>query len=65
MRFPPRLAESPQAKHDFGSDLEILARALCADRGWDALVSRKGRGCLACAIREAGALGWRVVLRFG
>ena len=50
-------------KHNFGSDLEMLARALCAERGWNALVSRRGRGCLACAIREAGAVGWRVVLR--
>ena len=46
-----------------GSDLEMLARAVCAERGWNALVSRRGRGCLACAVREAGALGWRVVLR--
>jgi len=46
-----------------GSDLEMLARAVCAERGWNALVSRRGRGCLACAVREAGALGWRVILR--
>ncbi len=46
-----------------GSDLEMLARAVCAERGWNALVSRRGRGCLACAVREAGALGWRVVIR--
>lgn len=50
-------------KHNFGSDLEMLARALCAERGWNALVSRRGRGCLACVVREAGAVGWRVVLR--
>ncbi|KAI0476142.1 hypothetical protein GGR56DRAFT_674641 [Xylariaceae sp. FL0804] len=47
----------------FGSDLEVLARALCAERGWNAVVSRRRRGCLACAIREAGALGWKVVVR--
>ncbi|KAL1909384.1 hypothetical protein Sste5344_004779 [Sporothrix stenoceras] len=47
----------------FGSDMEMLVRALCAERGWNALVSRRRRGCLACAIREAGALGWRVVIR--
>ncbi|KAH8684296.1 hypothetical protein BGZ60DRAFT_523518 [Tricladium varicosporioides] len=47
----------------FGSDLEMLARALCADRGWNSLISRKGRGCVSCAVREAGALGWRVVIR--
>jgi hypothetical protein len=46
-----------------GSDLEMLARAVCAERGWNALISRRGRGCLACAIREAGSLGWRVVVR--
>jgi hypothetical protein len=46
-----------------GSDLEMLARAVCAERGWNALISRRGRGCLACAVREAGALGWRVVVR--
>ncbi|RDA82497.1 hypothetical protein CP532_6861 [Ophiocordyceps camponoti-leonardi (nom. inval.)] len=46
-----------------GSDSEVLARALCAQRGWNALVSRRKRGCLACAIREAGALGWKVILR--
>ncbi|APA11589.1 hypothetical protein sscle_08g063590 [Sclerotinia sclerotiorum 1980 UF-70] len=50
-------------KKEFGSDAEMLARALCAERGWNALVSRRGRGCLACAIREAGALGWEVVVR--
>ncbi|ESZ98442.1 hypothetical protein SBOR_1104 [Sclerotinia borealis F-4128] len=50
-------------KREFGSDTEMLARALCAERGWNALISRRGRGCLACAVREAGALGWRIVLR--
>ncbi|KAI0019899.1 hypothetical protein F4780DRAFT_744557 [Xylariomycetidae sp. FL0641] len=50
-------------RRQFGSDLEILVRALCAERGWNAIVSRRRRGCLACAIREAGALGWKVVLR--
>ncbi|KAK0110119.1 hypothetical protein ONS95_002773 [Cadophora gregata] len=52
-----------KAHREYGSDLEMLGRALCAERGWDALVSRRGRGCLACAVREAGALGWRVILR--
>ncbi|PQE32780.1 helicase protein [Rutstroemia sp. NJR-2017a WRK4] len=50
-------------RKSFGSDAEMLARAICAERGWNALVSRRGRGCLACAVREAGALGWGVVLR--
>ncbi|KAH7308787.1 hypothetical protein BKA65DRAFT_519910 [Rhexocercosporidium sp. MPI-PUGE-AT-0058] len=52
-----------KAHHEYGSDLEMLGRALCAERGWNAVVSRRGRGCLACAVREVGALGWRVVLR--
>lgn len=47
----------------FGSDLEMLVRAICAQKGWNALVSRRRRGCLACAIREAGALAWKVVIR--
>ncbi|KAK7756600.1 hypothetical protein SLS62_001437 [Diatrype stigma] len=62
--------DSPEAKmhlgtrkRRFGSDMEIMARALCAERGWNALISRRRRGCLACAIREAGALGWRVIIR--
>ena len=52
-----------KAHKEYGSDLEMLGRALCAERGWDAVVSRRGRGCLACAVREVGSLGWRVVLR--
>ncbi|KAL5606356.1 hypothetical protein BROUX41_002773 [Berkeleyomyces rouxiae] len=47
----------------FGSDLEVLARAICAQKGWNALISRKRRGCLSCAIREAEALAWKVVIR--
>jgi hypothetical protein len=50
-------------RRQFGSDAEILVRALCSQKGWNALISRRRRGCLACAIREAGALGWRVVIR--
>ncbi|KAH9884857.1 hypothetical protein F4778DRAFT_761972 [Xylariomycetidae sp. FL2044] len=53
----------PTRRRQFGSDLETLVRAVCAERGWNAVVSRRRRGCLACAIREAGALGWRVVIR--
>ncbi|KAF4630195.1 hypothetical protein G7Y89_g7946 [Cudoniella acicularis] len=62
---PPRPTTTAQAghKHSFGNDLEMLARAFCAERGWNALISRRGRGCVSCAVREAGALGWRVVLR--
>jgi len=50
-------------RRQFGSDMEILARAMCAERGWNALISRRRRGCLACAIREAGALDWKVIIR--
>lgn len=49
----------------FGSDMEVLVRALCAEKGWNAVISRRRRGCLACAIREAGALGWQVIIRVG
>ena len=54
---------SETRRRQFGSDMEILVRAFCADKGWNALISRRRRGCLACAIREAGALGWKVVIR--
>ncbi|KAL2161254.1 hypothetical protein VTH06DRAFT_8474 [Thermothelomyces fergusii] len=54
---------SESRRRQFGSDMEILVRALCAEKGWNALISRRRRGCLACAIREAGALGWKVVIR--
>lgn len=54
---------SETRRRQFGSDMEILLRAICAERGWNALISRRRRGCLACAIREAGALGWQVVIR--
>ncbi|EMR90343.1 putative helicase-like protein [Botrytis cinerea BcDW1] len=52
-----------ERKKEFGSDAEMLVRALCAERGWNALISRRRRSCLACAIREAGAIGWGVVIR--
>ncbi|CAM1501743.1 Fc.00g037270.m01.CDS01 [Cosmosporella sp. VM-42] len=50
-------------KRQFGSDMEILVRALCAQKGWNAIISRRKRGCLACSIREAGALQWKVIVR--
>lgn len=50
-------------KREFGSDMEILVRAICAQNGWNAIISRRKRGCLACAIREAGALQWKVIIR--
>ena len=54
---------SETRRRQFGSDAEMLVRAICAERGWNALISRRRRGCLACAIREAGALGWKVIVR--
>ncbi|KAH8882738.1 hypothetical protein GQ53DRAFT_446545 [Thozetella sp. PMI_491] len=50
-------------RRQFGSDIEIIVRAFCAEKGWNALISRRRRGCLACAIREAGALGWKIIIR--
>ncbi|KAI1813169.1 hypothetical protein GGS20DRAFT_497319 [Poronia punctata] len=66
---PPPLLTAESKTHlgtrrrQFGSDLEMLVRAFCAGKGWNAIISRNKRSCLACAIREAGALGWRVVIR--
>lgn len=50
-------------KRQFGSDLEIMVRSLCSEQGWNTIISRRKRGCLACAIREAGALGYKVIVR--
>ncbi|EFW99160.1 hypothetical protein CMQ_5581 [Grosmannia clavigera kw1407] len=60
---PPSQMHHETRRRRFGSDMEIMVRAFCAEKGWNALVSRRRRGCLACAIREAGALGWKVVIR--
>ncbi|KAF8472688.1 hypothetical protein BDZ91DRAFT_444576 [Kalaharituber pfeilii] len=46
-----------------GAEGEVFARAWCCDRGVKAaLMGRAGRGCLACAVREAGGLGVGVVV---
>lgn len=64
-----RRGSLPQKMHlecrrrQFGSDMEVLVRALCSEKGWNAVISRRKRGCMACAVREAGALGWKVVVR--
>ena len=63
MESASKKMHSETRRRQFGSDMEILARAFCAEKGWNALISRRRRGCLACAIREAGALGWRVIIR--
>lgn len=44
-------------------DLELLARAWCAEKGLHAIIGRVGRSCLACCIREARGLGVNVVIR--
>jgi hypothetical protein len=45
------------------SDLELLARAWCAEKGLHAIIGRTGRTCLACCIREARGLGINIVIR--
>lgn len=44
-------------------DLEVLARSWCAERGYNALIGRVGRTCLACCVREARGLGINVLVR--
>ena len=63
MESASKKMHSETRRRQFGSDMEILARAFCAEKGWNALISRRRRGCLSCAIREAGALGWKVIIR--
>ena len=45
------------------SDLELLARAWCAENGLDAIISRVERTCLGCSVREARGLGINIVIR--
>ncbi len=45
------------------SDLELLARAWCAEKGFHAVVGRVERTCLACCVREARGLGINTVIR--
>ncbi|KAF2708310.1 hypothetical protein K504DRAFT_434660 [Pleomassaria siparia CBS 279.74] len=44
-------------------ELELLARAWCAEKGLHAIIGRVGRSCLACCIRQARGLGMRIVVR--
>jgi hypothetical protein len=44
-------------------DLELFARAWCAEKGLHALIGRTSRTCLACCIREARGLGLNIVIR--
>jgi hypothetical protein len=48
-----------------GWQRETLVRAWCANVGRHAIVSRVGRSCLGCAVREARALEIAVVIRVG
>ncbi|KAF2130993.1 hypothetical protein P153DRAFT_208382 [Dothidotthia symphoricarpi CBS 119687] len=45
------------------TDMQLLARAWCAEKGLHALIGRVERTCLACCIREARGLGVNVVIR--
>ncbi|KAJ4368931.1 hypothetical protein N0V83_006013 [Neocucurbitaria cava] len=45
------------------SDLQLLARAWCAEKGLHALIGKVDRTCLACCIREARGLGVNIVIR--
>lgn len=47
------------------STKEALARAWCASVGCDAIISRVGRTCLSCSVREARAVEAAVVIRVG
>ncbi|EAU32650.1 predicted protein [Aspergillus terreus NIH2624] len=44
---------------------EAFARAWCASAGYDAIIGREKRTCLACCIREARAISVKVVIRTG
>jgi len=45
------------------TDMQLLARAWCAEKGYHAIIGRVGWTCLACCIREARGLGVNVVIR--
>jgi hypothetical protein len=45
------------------ADAAMLSRAWCAEKGFHALIARRPRTCLSCAIREASGLGIRVIIR--
>jgi hypothetical protein len=44
-------------------DLQLLARAWCAEKGFHAIIGRTGRTCISCCVREARALGINIVIR--
>lgn len=45
-----------------GSPAELLARAWCAESALHAVVARRERTCLSCAVREARAAGVSIVI---
>jgi hypothetical protein len=49
------------ARHD--ASLELLARAWCSWKGEHAVIGRVKVTCLACCVREARALGVRIIIR--
>jgi hypothetical protein len=49
------------ARHD--ASLELLARAWCSWKGEHAVIGRVKVTCLACCVREARALGIRIIIR--
>jgi len=44
---------------------DVFIRAWCSQVGKNALVSRIGRTCLSCSIREARAIEVAIVIRVG
>ncbi|KAL1881534.1 hypothetical protein Plec18167_003130 [Paecilomyces lecythidis] len=46
-------------------DREAFARAWCASVGTSAVISRVGRTCIACSVREAKAVDVGIVIRVG
>ena len=45
------------------TDLQLLARAWCAEKGFHAVIGRVKRSCLACCIRDARGVGINMVIR--
>ena len=47
------------------NDRDAFARSWCSETSNHGLVSREGKVCLSCSIREARALGIDIVIRIG
>ncbi|GAD98834.1 hypothetical protein ANI_1_1080104 [Paecilomyces variotii No. 5] len=48
-----------------GREREAFARAWCASVGTSAVISRVGRTCIACSVREARAVDVGIMIRVG